>query len=41
LKFYVAFAALALSVKKLGEFDPTEDELTVQAKHLHRNVHMQ
>ena len=32
LKTHVAFAALELSVKKLGEFDPTEDELTIQAK---------
>ena len=34
LKTHVAFAALELSVKKLGEFDPTEDELTVRAKRL-------
>jgi len=34
LKTHVAFAALELSVKKLGEYDPTEDELTVRAKRL-------
>ena len=32
LKTHVAFAALELSVKKLGEYDPMEDELTVRAK---------
>ena len=32
LKTHVAFAALKLSVKKLGEYDPTEDKLTMQAK---------
>jgi len=34
LKTHVAFAALELSVKKLGEYNPMEDELTVRAKRL-------
>lgn len=34
LKTQVAFAALDLAVKKLGEFNPEEDELTVCAKRL-------
>ncbi len=34
LKTHVAYAALELSVKKLGEYDPNEDEVTVRAKRL-------
>ena len=34
LKTHVAYAALELSVKKLGEFNPADDELTVYAKKL-------
>ncbi|KAK0187154.1 hypothetical protein F5146DRAFT_935141, partial [Armillaria mellea] len=34
LKAHVTYAALELSVQKLGEFDPGEDELTVRAKQL-------
>ncbi|TDL18176.1 hypothetical protein BD410DRAFT_688694, partial [Rickenella mellea] len=34
LKTHVAFAALELAVKKLGEYNPAEDELTVRAKKL-------
>ncbi|KAH7909210.1 hypothetical protein BJ138DRAFT_988267, partial [Hygrophoropsis aurantiaca] len=34
LKAHVAFAALEMAVKKLGEFDPSEDDLTVRAKKL-------
>ena len=32
LKMHVAYSALELSVKKLGEYNAGEDELTVQAK---------
>ncbi|PBK86774.1 hypothetical protein ARMGADRAFT_1047805 [Armillaria gallica] len=34
LKAHVAYAALELSVQKLGEYDPNEDELTSRAKRL-------
>ena len=34
LKTHVAFAALELAVKKLGEFDPDADEATVRAKRM-------
>ncbi|PBK92435.1 hypothetical protein ARMGADRAFT_875250, partial [Armillaria gallica] len=34
LKLHVAYAALELSVKKLGEYNPDEDEVTVRAKRL-------
>jgi len=34
LKTHVAFAALELAVKKLGEFDPNADEATVRAKRM-------
>ncbi|KAK0460498.1 uncharacterized protein EV420DRAFT_1267822 [Desarmillaria tabescens] len=34
LKVHVAYAALELSVKKLGEFNPQEDDITVRAKRL-------
>ncbi|KAK0437114.1 uncharacterized protein EV420DRAFT_1623444 [Desarmillaria tabescens] len=34
LKTHIAYAALELSVKKLGEYNPNEDEITVRAKHL-------
>ncbi|KAF8202896.1 hypothetical protein BJ912DRAFT_841759 [Pholiota molesta] len=34
LKTHVAYAALELSVKKLGEYNPEDDELTVRAKKL-------
>ncbi|KAK0229868.1 hypothetical protein EDD85DRAFT_755761, partial [Armillaria nabsnona] len=34
LKVHVAYATLELSVKKLSEFDPEEDEITVRAKRL-------
>ncbi|KAF9642032.1 hypothetical protein BDM02DRAFT_3076087, partial [Thelephora ganbajun] len=34
LKTHVAFAALELAVKKLGEFDPDADEATVRAKQM-------
>ncbi|KAK0231893.1 hypothetical protein EDD85DRAFT_971756 [Armillaria nabsnona] len=34
LKTHVAYAALELLVKKLGEYDPNEDEVTVRAKRL-------
>ncbi|KAK0446935.1 uncharacterized protein EV420DRAFT_1218433, partial [Desarmillaria tabescens] len=34
LKTHIAYAALELSVKKLGEYDPNEDEITVRAKRL-------
>ncbi|KAF9031626.1 hypothetical protein BJ165DRAFT_1308189, partial [Panaeolus papilionaceus] len=34
LKTHVAFAALELSVKKLGVYNPDDDELTVRAKQL-------
>ncbi|KAH7931041.1 hypothetical protein BV22DRAFT_1101407 [Leucogyrophana mollusca] len=36
LKAHVAYAALELSVKKLGEYDASEDNLTVRAKQLLR-----
>ncbi|KAJ7214545.1 hypothetical protein GGX14DRAFT_336174, partial [Mycena pura] len=32
LKAHIAYAALELAVKKLGEFNPDEDELTTRAK---------
>lgn len=32
LKTHVAFAALELAVKKLGEFDPNADKATLRAK---------
>ncbi|KAK0435104.1 uncharacterized protein EV420DRAFT_1623662 [Desarmillaria tabescens] len=34
LKANVAYAALELSIKKLGDFDPEEDSVTVRTKHL-------
>ena len=34
LKTHVAFAALELAVKKLGEFDPNADEVTLRAKRM-------
>ncbi|PBK83779.1 hypothetical protein ARMGADRAFT_1089011 [Armillaria gallica] len=34
LKTHVAYAALELSVRKLGEYDPNEDEVTIRAKKL-------
>ena len=34
LKTHVAYAALELAVKKLGEYDPDEDVLVMRAKHL-------
>ncbi|KAF9643181.1 hypothetical protein BDM02DRAFT_3157500 [Thelephora ganbajun] len=34
LKTHVAFAALELAVKKLGEFDPDVDEATVRVKRM-------
>ena len=34
LKTHVAFAALELAVKKLGEFDPSADEATLRAKRM-------
>jgi hypothetical protein len=34
LKAHVAFAALELAVKKLGEFDPSADEATLRAKRM-------
>ncbi len=34
LKTHLAYAALELSVKKLGEYDPNEDEITMRAKRL-------
>ena len=34
LKTHVAFAALELAVKKLGEFDPKADEVTLRAKRM-------
>ena len=34
LKTHVAYAALELAVTKLGEYDPSEDELTFRAKHM-------
>ena len=34
LKTHVAFAALKLAVEKLGEYDPTADEISVRAKRM-------
>ena len=34
LKTHIAFAALELAVRKLGEFDPDADEVTVRAKRM-------
>ena len=34
LKTHVAFSALQLAVKKLGEYDPTADEMTIRAKRM-------
>ncbi|PBK82429.1 hypothetical protein ARMGADRAFT_946589 [Armillaria gallica] len=34
LKTHVVYAALELSIKKLGEYDPNEDKITVRAKQL-------
>ncbi|KAJ7215440.1 hypothetical protein GGX14DRAFT_359631 [Mycena pura] len=34
LKAHVAYAALELAVKKLGEFVPNEDDITVRSKHM-------
>ncbi len=34
LKTHIAFAALELSVRKLGEYNPNEDDLTIRVKRL-------
>ncbi|KAJ7199861.1 hypothetical protein GGX14DRAFT_340018, partial [Mycena pura] len=34
LKAHVAYAALELAIKKLGEFTPNEDDITVRSKHM-------
>ena len=34
LKAHIAYAALDLAVSKLGDYDPTEDDFTMQAKQL-------
>ena len=34
LKTHVTFAALELAVKKLGEYNPDEDVITIHAKHM-------
>ena len=34
LKTHIAFSALKLAVEKLGEYDPTADEVTIRAKRM-------
>ena len=41
LKTHVAYAALELSVKKLGEFNANDNEFAVNAKTFYRNVQTQ
>ena len=34
LKAHIAYAALEMAVRKLGEYNPWDDELTIRAKHM-------
>lgn len=40
LKTHIAYSALDIAVGKLGEYDLAADDFRMQAKCLHRNVHI-